>query len=279
MKIRIGFSPCPNDTFIFDALVNGKIDTEGYQFEPVLADVEELNRMAIEGDLDITKISVGAYPFVANNYVMLDSGAALGNGVGPLLVTANGNFDPQVTEMRIAIPGVSTTANLLLTLFMPQLKNKQPMLFSDIETAVLNGYCDAGVLIHEGRFTYQQKGLKLAFDLGQAWEEKFQIPLPLGCICASRRLDKSHIMKLDSMISASVRFAFQHPESSQQYVSMHAQEMDPSVVKQHIDLYVNEYSVALGTRGRAAISTMNETCLQHNGQSKIELPIFSVDLK
>lgn len=279
MKIRIGFSPCPNDTFIFDALVNGKIDTEGYQFEPVLADVEELNRMAIEGDLDITKISVGAYPFVANNYVMLDSGAALGNGVGPLLVIATGNFDPQVTEMRIAIPGVSTTANLLLTLFMPQMKNKQPMLFSEIESAVLNGYCDAGVLIHEGRFTYLQKGLKLAYDLGQAWEEKFQIPLPLGCICASRKLDKSHIMKLDSMISASVRFAFQHPESSKQYVSMHAQEMDPSVVKQHIDLYVNEYSVALGTRGRAAISTMVETCLQQNGQSKMELPIFSVDLK
>lgn len=279
MKIRIGFSPCPNDTFIFDALVNGKIDTKGYQFEPVLADVEELNRMAIEGDLDITKISVGAYPFVANNYVMLDSGAALGNGVGPLLVTASGNFDPQDGEARVAIPGVSTTANLLLTLFMPHLKNKQPMLFSEIESAVLNGYCDAGVLIHEGRFTYQQKGLKLAFDLGQAWEEKFQIPLPLGCICASRRLGKSHIMKLDSMISASVRFAFHHPESSKQYVSMHAQEMDPFVVKQHIDLYVNEYSVALGTRGRAAISTMIETCLQQNGQSKIELPIFSVDLK
>ena len=279
MKIRIGFSPCPNDTFIFDALVNGKIDSEGYQFEPVLADVEELNRMAREGVLDITKISVGAYPFVADKYVMLDSGAALGNGVGPLLVTANGEIDFENTETTVAIPGVSTTANLLLTLFMPQLKNKQPMLFSDIEKAVLDGACDAGVLIHEGRFTYQQKGLRLAFDLGQAWEEKIKMPLPLGCICANRNLEKSDILKLDSMISASVRFAFQHPESSQQYVSMHAQEMDPSVVKQHIDLYVNEYSVALGKHGRAAISTMIETCLNHSGQSKFELPIFSIDLK
>ena len=247
MKIRIGFSPCPNDTFIFDALVNGKIDSEGYLFEPVLADVEELNRMAREGVLDITKMSVGAYPFVADKYVMLDSGAALGNGVGPLLVTANGEIDFKNTETTVAIPGVSTTANLLLTLFMPQLKNKQPMLFSDIEKAVLDGACVAGVLIHEGRFTYQQKGLRLAFDLGQAWEEKIKMPLPLGCICANRNLEKSDILKLDSMISASVRFAFQQPESSQQYVSMHAQEMDPSVVKQHIDLYVNEYSIALGT--------------------------------
>ncbi|MFM7054062.1 MAG: 1,4-dihydroxy-6-naphthoate synthase [Bacteroidota bacterium] len=279
MKIRIGFSPCPNDTFIFDALVNGKIDTAGYQFELVLADVEELNRMAKQGELDITKISVGAFPFVVNNYVMLDSGAALGNGVGPLLVTATGNLDLNKTETRVAIPGDSTTANLLLRLFMPHLKNKQPMLFSDIETAVLDGVCDAGVLIHEGRFTYQQKGLQLAFDLGQAWEDKFHMPLPLGCICASRKLETTHILRIDSLISSSVRFAFQHPESSQEYVSLHAQEMDPTVVKQHIDLYVNDYSVALGTRGRAAISTMIETCLHHNGQSKIELPIFSTDLK
>ncbi|MFM7903220.1 MAG: 1,4-dihydroxy-6-naphthoate synthase [Bacteroidota bacterium] len=279
MKIRIGFSPCPNDTFIFDALVNGKIDTAGYQFELVLADVEELNRMAKQGELDITKISVGAFPFVANNYVMLDSGAALGNGVGPLLVTATGNLDLNNTETRIAIPGVSTTANLLLTLFLPHLKNKQPMLFSDIETAVLDGICDAGVLIHEGRFTYQQKGLQLAFDLGQAWEDKFHMPLPLGCICASRKLETTHILRIDSLITASVRCAFQHPASSQEYVSLHAQEMDPTVVKQHIDLYVNDYSVALGTRGRAAISTMIETCPHHNGQSKIELPIFSTDLK
>lgn len=258
MKLRIGLSPCPNDTFIFDALLNGKLDTHGIEFEPVFADVEELNHMAQNGQLEVTKISVGAYPFLAANYVILDAGAALGNGVGPLLVASRQNIDLNDTSIKIAIPGEMTTANLLLSLFKPHLQNKKSILFSSIEDAILEDEMDAGVLIHEGRFTYQQKGLHLLFDLGAAWENTYQVPLPLGCICASRNLNPETILKVEKLISESVRFAFSNPTASQSFVQAHAQEMDPLVIQQHIQLYVNDYSVALGKNGKEAISRMLE---------------------
>jgi 1,4-dihydroxy-6-naphthoate synthase len=254
--LSLGFSPCPNDTFIFDALIHSKIYTEGLSFSPVLDDVETLNRKAIVGELDITKLSYAAFTTVSETYQLLTAGSALGKGVGPLLISLKDFKVPEREIKTVAIPGKHTTANFLFSIFYPGLKNTQEMVFSDIEEAVLSGKADAGVIIHENRFTYEKKGLRKICDLGQKWEEKTGQPIPLGGIAIRKALSEEIKLKVNRAIRRSVEFAFSNPESSSEYVQMHAQEMDEAVRKMHINLYVNNYSIDIGPEGREAIETM-----------------------
>lgn len=270
MKLTIGYSPCPNDCFIFDAMVHHKIDTEGLEFDVILEDVEALNQRALKNDLDITKLSFHAYLYVMQNYILLKSGSALGFNCGPLLVgtsdtvveklkqllnTKGSNSNSAISE-RIAIPGKNTTANFLLSLAIPNAINKTEMIFSDIEQAVLDGKVDAGLIIHESRFTYQQKGLKKIIDLGEYWDSLIHAPIPLGGIVARRNFDTALLQKINRCIKKSVEFAFENPEQVMPYVKCHAQEMSEEVMKKHIDLYVNQFSVDLGETGEKAIQLM-----------------------
>src|SRR5215212_6863524 len=242
MKLSLGFSPCPNDTFIFDALVNGKIDTEGYDFEPVLEDIQTLNQWAVEGRLDITKLSFPAFFQNRDKYEMLSAGAALGKGVGPLLIAKRMVNVPDIEHSRIAIPGENTTANFLLRFAFPMAKNKIPMLFSEIEEAVLMEKVDMGVIIHENRFTYQQKGLIRICDLGEIWEQRQNAPIPLACIAARNDIQVQSRDKISMLIKKSVEYAFAHYPEITPYTKQHAQAMDENVMRQHIELYVNNYS-------------------------------------
>lgn len=262
MKLTLGFSPCPNDTFIFDALVNRKIDTGGFEFETLLEDVQTLNEWAVAGKLDISKISYGVLPLVLKEYTVLNSGGALGKGVGPLLVTTPQKFeqlqssDPLLKTATVAIPGVNTTAHLLFSLAYPQARQKQFMVFHEIENAVLSGKTDAGVIIHENRFTYQDKGLVKIADLGSYWEETVKVPIPLGGIVMKRSLEKNIQQQIDSLIQQSIRYAFTHYPHLAPYVRQHSQEMSEDVMRKHIDLYVNNYSLALGEDGKAAVKKL-----------------------
>lgn len=253
MKLRLGFSPCPNDTFIFDALVNHKIDTEGLEFEVFLEDVETLNQWAAEGRLDATKISFPALFRNVSQYAILSSGSALGKGVGPLLIARDTIEHEQVANLNIAIPGENTTANFLLSFAFPNAQNRKPTLFSSIEDAVLQSKSDLGLIIHENRFTYQQKGLVKVLDLGEYWESKTGLPIPLGCIAVKRKMDITIQKKLDALIRRSLEHAFAHYPEISSYVEQHAQEMDKNVMRQHIDLYVNNFSLELGEEGKSAI--------------------------
>ncbi len=254
MKLTLGFSPCPNDTFIFDALVNKKIDTDGLDVDVVLEDVQTLNEWALQGKLDITKISYGVLPLVWQQYNVLNSGGALGKGVGPLLI-ANTSREAagDVNNLRIAIPGENTTAHLLFSLAFPEARQKEFMLFSAIENAVLDNTVDAGVIIHENRFTYQQKGLIKWMDLGEYWESTTGFPIPLGGIIMKRSFDIALQQQVDRLIRKSLEYAFAHYPLITDYVKQHSQEMEESVMRQHIDLYVNNYSLNLGNDGKAAV--------------------------
>ena len=258
MKLTLGYSPCPNDTFIFDALVNKKIDTGGLEFETVLEDVETLNQWALQGKLDITKLSFPAFFQSLDNYVLLSAGSALGKRVGPILLskyeTENGKYE--ITDQLIAIPGVNTTANLLLSFALPAATNKIPMLFSSIEDAVLTGKTDLGVIIHENRFTYQQKGLHKLMDLGEYWEEKMNTPIPLGGIAISQSIKRTKALKINELIHKSLEYAFANYPVITSYVKQHSQEMSEQVMRQHIDLYVNNYSLDLGNDGKEAINKL-----------------------
>ena len=253
MNLQLGFSPCPNDTFIFDALVHGRIDTEGLGFEVLLADVEDLNERALQGELEVTKLSYHAFGHLTDIYRLLLSGSALGRGVGPLLVTKKENFGGVTVGISVAIPGRYTTANYLLRLAYPEAVNTQAVLFSDIERLVLDGTYDAGVLIHENRFTYADRGLRKIADLGTYWEETTGLPIPLGGIAVKRSLPREVQQRVQRVLARSVRYAFEHPEQSADYVRQHAQEMDAEVRRKHIALYVNEYTLDLGEEGRAAV--------------------------
>jgi len=263
MKLSLGYSPCPNDCFIFDALLHKKIDTEGLDFIVQHEDVETLNRKALKGELDITKLSFHAYAYVAEQYILLRAGSALGFNCGPLLVENSGfrvpgsGFDAsRIHEMKVAIPGKMTTANFLLSLAFPQLTHKIEYVFSDIEDAVLRGEVDAGLIIHENRFTYEQKGLKKVMDLGEYWDSLIHAPIPLGGIVIKRDLDPALQQQVNGLIRKSVEFAFADPESSMPYVREHAQAMSEAVMKKHIALYVNEFSIDLGAIGVNAIQLM-----------------------
>lgn len=258
MKLNLGFSPCPNDTFIFDALVNKKIDTEGLEFEVVLEDIQTLNEWSNEGKLDITKLSFPAFFKNIDKYEMLSSGAALGKGVGPLLIAKRMVNVPDVNNCSIAIPGELTTANFLLSFAFPMAKNKIPILFSGIEDAVLMEKFDLGVIIHENRFTYHQKGLIKICDLGEIWEEKQQAPIPLACIAAKENFDAELRNKISSLIRKSVEYAFAHYPEITTYTKEHAQAMDENVMRQHIELYVNNYSIDLEEEGKKAIEQLRQ---------------------
>ncbi len=272
MKLTLGFSPCPNDTFIFDAMVNGKIDTKGIEFEYVLEDVETLNRWAEEGRLDITKLSYNTFLHVVNNYALLHSGSALGNGVGPMLISKAPLDLANIDQYKIAIPGINTTANLLLTLAFPQAKDRSEVLFSEIEAAVLNGTFDAGLIIHESRFTYAQKGLVKLIDLGDWWEQMTGAAIPLGGIAARRSFDKELCATIDSIIKESVQYSWNNYPALAPFVKEHSQEMEEDVMRKHIDLYVNEYTSDLGETGRKAISTLFEKAKQA-GLLKHDMPV------
>ena len=259
MKLSLAFSPCPNDTFIFDALIHKRIDTLGYDFEVVLADVEQLNKKAFKQEVDITKLSFHALAYVTKNYQLLHAGSALGNGCGPLLVTTKQHLNDVVSTLKTAIPGKYTTANFLLSLAYPDLATKEERIFCDIEDAVLSGEFDAGLIIHENRFTYQEKGLKLIKDLGAFWEEFSGAPIPLGAIAIRRNLNDKVKKEVNDLIRKSVEFAFAHPEASMPYTKQHAQNMDENVMRQHIALYVNKYSVDLGEEGKRAVRLLLDT--------------------
>jgi 1,4-dihydroxy-6-naphthoate synthase len=258
VKLTLGFSPCPNDTFIFDAMVNKKIDTGDIEFEVVLEDVETLNEWAMEGKLDITKLSFPAFFQSLDKYILLTAGSALGEGVGPLLISNKEHRTRNVEESEIAIPGENTTANLLLSFAFPNAKNKKPMLFSLIEDAVLSGKTDLGLIIHESRFTYQQKGLHKLMDLGEFWETKMQTPIPLGGIAIKKTVNIIAAQKVNSLIRASLDHAFKNYPVITGYVKQHSQEMSEEVMRQHIDLYVNKFSLDLGEKGKQAIDVLRQ---------------------
>lgn len=256
MKLTLGFSPCPNDTFIFDAMVNGKIDTKGLEFVCKMEDVETLNQWAIQDELDITKLSYNTFLRVVNNYALLHSGSALGMGVGPLLIAKSPLPLTEAEKYKIAIPGINTTANLILSLALPDAKNKTEVLFSEIEQAVIDGKYDAGLIIHESRFTYQQKGLIKLMDLGDWWEHEMNAAIPLGGIVMKRSFSKELIATIDSVLKASIEYAWKHYPELTTFVTENSQEMEEHVMRQHIELYVNEYTTELGEVGREAITTL-----------------------
>lgn len=267
--IQIGFSPCPNDTFIFDALVNNRIDTGNLQFEPILEDVQTLNSWALEAKLPVTKLSFGVLPLVLDNYNLLNSGSALGRGVGPLLIT---NADLLITDIEktpIAIPGENTTAHLLFLLAYPVAKNKVFLRYDEIEDFVLQGK-GLGVIIHENRFTYSDKGLKKVQDLGEFWEDKTGHPIPLGGIVVRNSMPVQMQQMIDVLIRQSIQYAFSNYPVLNDYIRCHAQEMNEDVMRKHIDLYVNDYSVNLGAEGIAAVRKLLELyASQHPGLKKL----------
>jgi 1,4-dihydroxy-6-naphthoate synthase len=258
MTLSLGFSPCPNDTFIFDAMIHHKIDTEGLDFTVSFDDVETLNQKAFRQELDITKLSFHAYAYATDNYVLLNSGSALGFGVGPILISKTELTNPnsEIGKLRIGIPGKYTTANFLLSLAYPEAENKTEMLFSEIEDALNNNQIDVGLIIHENRFTYLEKGFKKVRDLGEFWEELTSCPIPLGGIMIRRNLEEEIKLKVNRVIRRSVEFAFENPKSGLDFIRSHAQEMSEEVMYKHIELYVNKYSIDLGDEGHRAVSVL-----------------------
>ena len=261
MKLTLGFSPCPNDTFIFDALVNKKIDTGDLEFDVVMEDVQTLNELAIAGKLHVTKISYGSLPLILDQYIVLSSGSALGKGVGPLLIAPFEIPAPAVKQCIIAIPGKHTTAHVLFSLAFPEATNKVFMRYDEIENFVLGnkGSLDniqsikLGVIIHENRFTYQDKGLVKQTDLGNFWETETKLPVPLGGIVANRQLPDNIKLKVQSLIRKSLEYSYTNGKELSSFIKDNAQEMSPEVMQMHIDLYVNEFSLDLGVDGKKAV--------------------------
>ena len=263
MQFNIGFSPCPNDTFIFDALVNNKIDTEGIEFIPVMEDVETLNSNAIKSKYDISKISYGVYPVVKNEYIIFNSGSALGKGVGPLLIANDHQDISSVEDNIIAIPGINTTAHFLFSTAYPNAKKKVFLGYHEIESFVLEGK-GLGVIIHENRFTYHTKGLVNVIDLGDFWEKNTQSPIPLGGVVIKRNIEKSIQQQVDRLIKKSIEYSFANYPKLDDYIKTNAQEMSEDVMLKHIDLYVNDYTLSLGENGKAAIRKMFEFFTKDN---------------
>lgn len=286
MELTLGFSPCPNDTFIFDALIHHKIDTKGLTFRVEYHDVETLNDKAFNNELDITKLSYHAFAYAVQQYALLDAGSALGFGVGPLLITksadlatrlkayAGNDLPAALQDLRVGIPGKYTTANFLLGLAFPALKNKQELVFSDIEQALLDNNIDLGLIIHENRFTYQDKGLFKVVDLGDFWEKATNNPIPLGGIVIKRELPIEVKLLVNQLIKESVEYAFANPKSGLEYIRSHAQEMEETVMYKHIELYVNKYAIHLGAEGRSAVTTLFEKARTVGLIPQIEKNIF-----
>ena len=256
MKLSLGFSTCPNDTYMFEALVNKRIPTKNCEFDLFLADVEELNKKAMNAELDITKISMAAYPHFASSYQLISAGAAIGTGNGPVLISKKKIYPDELQNLLIAIPGIHTTARLLMSIIYPEAKNLREYLFSDIEEAVLSNETDAGVIIHENRFTYHEKGLRKIADLGEEWEKLYRLPLPLGGIAIKRSLSNTVKTEFNKLLTESIRFAMEKPLISLPFIKNYAQNLEESIIFQHIHLFVNDYSVQMGEEGKEAINKL-----------------------
>lgn len=249
-NLTCAYSTCPNDTFIFFQLVRGGgIDVH-------LHDVETLNRMAFKETFDITKLSFHAWLLLQDQYQLLSVGAALGRGCGPLVITQS--EQPLTADSVVAIPGEYTTAHLLLRLWNPELKNRIFMPFDQIMEAVASGEADAGVIIHEGRFVFEERGFQCLEDLGEWWEGKTGLPIPLGCIAAKKSLGAECIAEIEQRLKSSIQSAFVDPDSTTEYVKQHAQELEESVIRKHIKTYVNDFTLDLGDEGRAAIAKLQK---------------------
>jgi 1,4-dihydroxy-6-naphthoate synthase len=278
MRLTLGFSPCPNDTFIFDAMVHGRIDTEGLEFDYFLSDVEELNKKALSAEVDITKISYHAYAYVAQNYLILDAGSALGHRNGPLLISKRRIGISDLPQLRIAIPGKYTTANLLFSIAWPDVVNKTEYLFSEIEEALLNEKVDAGLIIHETRFTYYKRGLHKLADMGEYWETLTGMPIPLGAIVIKRDIPDDIAQKVNRVLRRSLEYAYKDSFASYDFVSENAREMDSTVMNNHIKLFVNEYTLNLGKRGREAIFELYRIAHEKNVIPSMPERIFLTSL-
>lgn len=259
MALSLHISPCPNDTFAFDALINGRIKNCVGELEVEYHDIEVLNEGVLAGEPDISKISYSVYPKIAERYALLDSGSALGRGNGQLLVRRKGENAPL---HRVASPGVNTTANALLMRYFPDVEEVVPMLFSEIAKAVESGEVDGGVLIHEGRFVYERYGLELVADLGQMWEAETGLPLPLGAIVIKRDLPIEVRREFEQMLADSVRFAFENPTLSREFIKQHAQELEDDIIERHISLFVNDFTISLGEEGRQAVERLTGINIQ-----------------
>jgi 1,4-dihydroxy-6-naphthoate synthase len=259
MKLTFAFSPCPNDTYMFEPMVNGRIDLKGFEFKYILEDVENLNKSALNGAYDITKLSFNAFTRLSDSYQLLTSGSALGNNCGPLLISKTPFGTESVEKIKIAVPGLNTTAYLLLKFAFPNAAFIEEMLFSYIENAILNGKVDAGVIIHENRFTYINKGLHKIMDLGEYWDNHTNSPIPLGGIAVKRSLPEVVKQKLNDILFQSIKFAFDNPTSGIDFIKSNAQEMDEDVMFSHIHLYVNNYSQELSDDGKNAIYVLFKT--------------------
>jgi len=262
MKIlKLGFSPCPNDTFIFHAMTHSLVDTMEYCFDTFITDVEDLNKAASQGITDITKLSFHAWLKLREKYDLLRSGAALGFGCGPLLVKKSGTVNKKST---VAVPGELTTAALLLKLYMPGLSNLVFTRFDKIMPGIVSGEFDAGVIIHEGRFVFKEYGLHKVADLGEWWEKETGMPIPLGCIAVKKSLGAGVKNDIERVLKESVMYAFSHKDESRNFIKQYAAELDDDVIQQHIDLYVNEFSIDLGDKGIEAVRVL-ETLAAENG--------------
>ena len=256
MNLTLGFSPCPNDTFMFEAIINRRIDLEGIKFNISIADVSQLNKWSFDARLDVTKLSFNAFRYCVKYYALLDSGSAVGRNCGPLLIKKPRT--KLTSQSSIAVPGKFTTANMLLELAFPQFLNTREVLFSEIEELVLNNKMDAGLIIHENRFTYESRGLEKVIDLGEFWETKYALPIPLGGIVLKRDLNRDIQQKVNRVLKRSIEFALSNPEVSNSYVKLNAQELEQKVINSHIDLYVNDFTISLGSEGRNAVEKIFE---------------------
>ncbi|OQX97385.1 MAG: 1,4-dihydroxy-6-naphthoate synthase [Bacteroidetes bacterium 4572_128] len=274
MKLKLGISTCPNDTFIFDAMLHHKINTEGLEFELILADVEELNYKALKKNIDIVKMSYHAYCYLSENYTILDYGSAIGYKNGPILISKKDISLEEINDIKIAIPGEKTTANLLLKIAFPEAKNKKEFLFSEIENAIISDRFDAGLIIHENRFTYKKRNLKKIIDLGEFWENKTQMPIPLGAIVVNNKLERNLQLKINRILKRSVDFAFANPKESFAFIKKYSQEMSEDVIYKHINLYVNHYTKNLSFDGKKAIKTLFEISENLKIVPKISKNIF-----
>ena len=272
--IKLGFSPCPNDTFIFDALINKKIDTEGIDFICDAEDIEQLNERAMREDFDMCKVSFNAFLHIADRYQLLDAGSALGSNCGPVLIGKKEFQHDEIAKLAIGIPGKYTTAALLLKFAYPDATDLHEFRFSHIEKRILKDTIDAGVIIHETRFTYQEKGLVKIADLGEYWEQQTGFPIPLGGIVIKKDMPQELKEKLSRIMKSSVEYAMQHPQSSMDFVKEHAVEIQDEVIQKHIDLYVNDYTRSLGEKGKAAIRYLFDYAVQHKMINSLPEAIF-----
>lgn len=266
-SISLAISPCPNDTLMFDALVNSKISSGEISFNTEYHDIEQLNNGLLSGKWDVAKVSVAAYPLVQKEYVMLSTGMAMGFGNGPLIVARDSKIDLNSFDGTMLIPGKHTTANLLLTRLFPNINNKQETLFSDILPKLESGKANAGLIIHESRFTYQQHGLHKIADMGELWYNQTQLPLPLGCIVVRRSIGNELIKKLEELVRNSVLYGLQNRPESMDYIKCHSHEISDEVINSHIDLYVNDYSTNPGQDGLHAVLTLLKSMPENHSLS------------